>query len=297
MPTSVSALVARLVVAATLIICPQAALAIASCSAQAVGPGDNCGLGKHFASSPEATIIGTQVLTTGSAGVDLPSGALHGAIRISDGPAFGGTGAASASFGSSLLVDFRILGPTGAPSVPTQLLSTLSGSLGASCVWPACEGNLGYRVRLDSVSFGGFMAQSTAVTSLTQPWMYSSAAQDGSGRSLEPVAGHTEAPDGGSFVFAFNAAQVLGHTLRATIELSANLHLFGAPDNTLIFADAGHTALFNVLVPTGYSIDAFGVALLTAPLLVPEPPAALLALAGVAVFVLRRRWSRPPVFR
>jgi hypothetical protein len=276
-------------VALALLVGAHAAHAIASCSAQAVGPGDNCGLGKPNAVSPETQTVGTHVITTGSASVDLPTGALRGAIRISDGPALGGTGAANASFAASLLVDFRILGPAGAPSVPAQLISTLGGSLSATCTWPACEASLGYRVELDSVSFSGFHAQATGLTTLVQPWMYSSSAYDNSGRNLAPVASYAPASDGGSFMFAFDAAQAVGHTLRATIDLSANLYLHGAPDGTVMAADASHTALFNVLLPAGYSVDAFGVSVLTQPLLVPEPPAALLALAGIGVLGLRRR--------
>lgn len=280
----------RLGAAVALLVSAHAAHAIASCSAQAVGPGDNCGLNKPNAVSPEAQIVGTHVITTGSASVDLPSGALRGAVRISDGPAPGGTGAANASFASSLLVDFRIVGPAGAPSVPVRLLSSLGGTLSASCAWPACEASLGYRIELDSVSFGGFHAEATGLTKLNQSgWLYSSSSYDNSGRNLAPVASHTPAGDGGLFMFDFNGAQAIDHTLRARIDLSAQLYLHGAPDGTVMAADAGHTALFNVLVPSGYSVDTFGVQLLTNPLLVPEPPSALLALAGVAIIGLGRR--------
>jgi hypothetical protein len=294
MQSAVLSSLMRFGVAAALLVSAHAAHAIASCSAQAVGPGDNCGLGKPYAVSPETQTVGTHVITTGSASVDLPTGALRGAIRMTDGPAPGGTGAANASFAASLVVDFRILGPAGAPSVPVQMISALGGNLSATCTWPGCEGSLGYSVRLDSVSFSGFEAKASGVTTLVQPWLYSSSADDNSGRNLVPVASHTPASDGGSFMFAFDAAQAVGHTLRATIDLSANLYLHGAPDGTVMAADASHTALFNVLVPAGYSVDAFGVDLLTQPLLVPEPPSALLALAGAAIIGVRRRARSVP---
>jgi hypothetical protein len=260
--------------------------AILSCNAVAGpsgggGAGDNC---NPLTDKLEALALDPG---RGFASVSAINGSMSGEIAVSTSTISDGT------FGGNLTADFRILGPAGGASAPARILFSVGGSIAADCT--SCEANIGYSQQIDSVSFAGFRMRISAGRTIGSDWAVTSSQFNTSGFDLAPTV-VTSSPTAGSLTF--DAASVVGHTFRLTASFSGNAHLTGpnAPGSSLI-VDAGDTALFNVLLPAGYSFAAvpFNPEFLSAPSLVPEPSVvALFALSVPLVLVAaaRRRRTR-----
>jgi hypothetical protein len=156
-----------------------------------------------------------------------------------------------------------------------------------------------YSHQIDSVSFSGFRMRTSGGRTLSSTeWTVTSSKSDTSGRGLNPSTFESEAGDFASGVLSFDAASVIGQTFRLTSSLNGNAHLTGVnPSTAFVTVDAGHTALFNVLLPAGYALVAVpgSVPLLTEPILlaVPEPSSYVLMAAGLALIgVAARRRMR-----
>jgi hypothetical protein len=260
------------------------ARAILSCEAGAGptvsgGSFDSCGLNKYQAST-SSNFPGAGVAYQGSAVVSPSNGAQGGAISLFDNTPDGvGPPPANGNFYSNLLVDFRISGPASGGSIPVTVLSGGSGSIAADCV--NCEASISYLLRLERT---GLLIELTAGRTRSSAWATNT--------TFIGAAGTAAAvPQGFGGTFTFDAAGLLNQTIRLTSNLSGTVALTGAnPEGAAVSADASNTALFNVILPAGYSIVAepSAVPLLTNPVLqVPEPESfvllsvGLLALGGV----------------
>jgi hypothetical protein len=248
--------------------------AILSCQAGAGptlgGAFDECApLASKFEANAEST--------HGNASVSALTGSMAGMVTVA--PSTFGDG----RFYGELIVDFRINGPAPSGSVPVDFIFSTEGSIAGDCT--NCEANIGASHRIDSVSFSGFQMRTSAARTRTSDWISSHSEFDTSGLGLDP----SYTADGiTSGRLSFDAAMVLGHTFRLTANLSGNAHLTGpnAPE-AFLTADASHTALFNILVPAGYSVSANPAhyPFLTAPILqpVPEPSTYILMAVGLGL--------------
>lgn len=263
------------------------ALAILSCEAGAGptvsgGSGDSCGLNKYQASA-NSNVAGPGVAYFGSASVLPSTGAQSGRISLSDNLQDGlGPPLANGNFYSNLLVDFRITGPASAVAVPVTVLSSVTGGIADNCV--NCDASISYLFRLDHPAL---QVQLTAGRTRGSDWVTNKTTVGADGDVSSTAQGF-----GGAFTF--NAASLLFQPIRLTSNLSGTVALTNAnPEGAAISADASNTALFNVIVPAGYSVVAEPsfVPLLTNPvLLVPEPePVALLTVGLIALVAGVRR--------
>lgn len=267
------------------------AFAILSCEAGAGptvsgGSSDSCGLNKYSASAT-SNVSGAGVGYVGSASVSPSGGAQGGSISIFDNVPEDGAGppVANGSFYANLLVDFRITGPASGTAVPVTVLSGVDGGFARDCT--NCEASLSYLLRLQRT---GFLLEVTGGRTLNSNWVTNK-------NLVGPIGDLTAAQDGFGGAFTFDAAGFLGQNIRLTSNLSGAVAFTGpnAPGAALS-ANASQTALFNLILPAGYSIvaDPVAVPLLTNPVLVPEPGSVVLLSAGLVTLagIARRRASR-----
>jgi hypothetical protein len=266
------------------------AFAILSCEAGAGptvsgGSAESCGLNKYSASAV-ANVNGAGVGYVGSATVTPSSGSQGGRISIFDNLSDDGTGppVANGRFYANLLVDFKITGPASGNAVPVTVLSGVDGGFARDCV--NCEASISYLLQLERP---GFKLEVTGGRTLNSNWVTNTSLIGATGAL-------TAAQDGFGGAFAFDAAGFLGQNIRLTSNLSGTVAFTGpnAPGAALA-ANASQTALFNVILPAGYSIVAEPavVPLLTNPVLVPEPGSIVLLSGGlVTLLCVARRNSR-----
>ncbi|MBX9964650.1 MAG: hypothetical protein K2Y35_16440 [Burkholderiales bacterium] len=271
------------------------AFAIASCNAGAGptvsgGSGDSCGLNK-YAVTVTSVVDGGGVGYNGGAATSLISGSQSGSISIFDNLNDGqGPPVANGNFYSNLLVDFTISGPASAAPLPTTLLIGVAGSVAGTCT--NCEGQISYSLSLQrgsllNISVSGGQGPGS-------DWAASIGSSVGATGSLSNID-----DKGFNGALTFDAASLLNQSFRLTASVSGTVNFTGPnPSGASLTADASHTALFNLILPAGYSIVASpnAVPFLTAPvLLVPEPAAASLVsigLAALSVVAARRRSRR-----
>lgn len=224
----------------------------------------------------------------GNASVSATNGSMSGKVTIS--PATINDG----RFYSELIADFRINGPAPSGSLLVDFIFLTQGSISGNCT--NCEADLGFSYRIDSVSFSGFQMQAAAARTRTSDWVVSSSGSDNSGFNLIPTDSISFLGDTASGGLSFNAASVVGHTFRLTSTLSGNAHLTGPnASDAVLTIDSGNTALFNILLPSGYTLSAVpsNYSFLTTPILQPIPEPALVVqllvgLGSIALIFMRK---------
>lgn len=286
----------RMAPAALLLLLAAPAHAIFSCQVGVAGQGDSCGLNKYQAQVLNAVVDVPGYHVSGSASANPAMGALSALLFAAD-TASGGPKPSQTltRFGSEIWVDFRITGPTGAPSVPTEMI--FLGNIGLINSCPTCDLYAGYRFVVDSVGFSGVHFETSAGVDEDGVWYPSTSFYENAVLNTS-ATDYVLGPGTRGASFRFDAASIVGYTLRLQAYLSSNVNFTGDTDFADVTVDASHTALFNVLLPEGYGIQAVGTdaPLLTAPILqaVPEPRSAVLLAGGLAVVLLaarrRARW-------
>jgi hypothetical protein len=255
--------------------------AILSCQA---GAGQTLG-GAFDACNPlSGKFEATATSVHGSASVDARSGSMSGNVTVS--PSTIGDG----RFFGELIVDFRISGAPSGGSVPVGFIFSTSGTIAGDCT--NCEANVGNSYQIDSVSFSGFQMRASAARTRSTGWLVTTSQFDTSGFDLNPSASDSESGDTVSGLLSFDAALALGHTFRLTANLSGNAHLTGVNDpSAFLTVDSGDTALFNILLPAGYTLTAepSHYPFLTTAILVPEPSAYALMAVGLGLVGLAAR--------
>ena len=274
------------------------AFAIFSCDAGAGptvsgGSGDSCGLNKYQANAV-SNVGGAGVAYAGSASTNLSTGSQSGAISLFDNTQDGiGPPVANGNFYSNLLVDFRISGPASAVPLPSILLVSATGNVVDDCV--NCDGNISYNLLLQSFQGSPLNVGVSGGRTHNSNWtsnVYS---------SIGATGGLTSDSSGFHGALTFDAAGLVNLPLRLTANLSGTVAFTGPnPSGAAISADASNTGLFNLILPSGYTIVAnpASVTLLTAPVLqVPEPATIGLMMAGLVMMLgaVAGRSSRGPM--
>ena len=256
-----------------------------SCSAGTTDGGAIC-FGQDYSASVDTIQPRGTYDRYGSAYVDAKTGSMGGSITLADSASPGGPGFGDGYFGVSFDETFRITGPASAGPVLANMMFDVSGSISGNCTF--CAGQITFHYRLDGANFTGFQSSVSGSRSLAQPdWTINTNLNGlNSSASIDP-----DAPVGSLY---FDVSSVLGYEIRIRGDLGGSVTFYGGDtDGASISADASHTALFNILLPEGYTLTPkTNVNFLAAPVLqpVPVPAAAWLFGSGlVGLIGLARR--------
>lgn len=272
---------------------PQTVAAAVSLSCSAAG--DNCMplQNKLFADGSDSIDQGTR-LASYAASANAASGSLAAYSSLSDVADQSSPGAFNLHTGANLFAQFTLLGPASPDPVPLLGLFSFHGTIGTiGCAsFLQCEASVSYTAQFSgSDGNTGFQAtfgagRSTGSPDLNANFLVVSTTASG--------VMQTDA-SGNSALATLTAAVRPGYQFTLDLSLSAIARFNpSAPQGALAFADAGNTAMFNFILPEGYSLQATP-GFLSTPLLFPEPvpvPAPLVLLAsGMAVLggITRRR--------
>jgi len=277
-------------------LCSTAEAAVSlSCSAA----GDNClPLQGKISAADEGTIEQGPRVVYFAAAADAASGRLAASSSLADVDDGSPPGAFIQQTGANLFAQFTLFGPPGTlDPVPLTGLFSFHGTISTSvCTsFLQCEAQIAYTAQLSGFDVNNhsdsFKATFGAGRTTGQPILTSNFNVTGANAS-----GALQFDPSGDGASAMLSAMVRpGYQFTLDLSLSA-IAAFGntAPQGATAVAEAGNTALFNFILPEGYSLQATP-GFLSTPLLFPEPvplPAGIVLLAsGLPVLgaCLRRR--------
>lgn len=167
------------------------------------------------------------------------------------------------------------------------MIFDVSGSISGNCT--NCNGDISFLFRLDGANFTGFQSSVSGARSLAQPeWTINNQLSGlSSSVSIDP-----NNPIG---TLSFDVSSKIGFEIRIRGDLGASVALTAGPEGASITADASHTALFNIILPPGYTLTPKTNAnFLAAPVLqaVPVPTAVWLFASGLFGLISVSRRNR-----
>lgn len=259
-----------------------------SCRAGTTDAQDLC-TGQDYSAEVATTQDRGAYIRYGSAYVDARTGSMGGRISLVDSALPGGPGLGNGQFGTSFDETFRITGPASSGPVIANMIFDVSGSISGNCV--GCNGDITFLFRLDGANFTGFQSSVSGSRSLAQPqWTVNSSLFGlNSSAAIDP-----NNPVG---TLSFDVSSRIGYEIRIRGDLGASVAFVAAnPEGASITADASHTALFNIVLPAGYTLTPKTNAnFLAAPVLqaVPVPTSVWLFGSGLLGLIGLNKRRRP----
>lgn len=275
---------------------PAASVQAASLSCSASFAGSCEPLNGKLSVVGEFTSAGSASTLSVTTAANAETGSLSAYVALGDGIDPGGPPPRIEQAGANMFAEFDIQGPAGGAAVALQGMFNVSGTITTNCgSFLACNAAFSFSANVQGADLAvgtklpGFNATFGASRSTGSPALFT----QWSGQLPDDTFIDTGTPD--AALAAFTAMVRPGYRIKVDLSLSATAQ-FGnnAPVNAVAIADAGQTALFNFLLPEGYSLAAVP-GFLSDPILQPVPiPGVAWLMAGVLVVggrALRRQAS------